>query len=226
MTVGEREVLIVAIDGPSGVGKSTAARLLAGELGVPYLDTGSMYRALGLLALRRGVDPGDEVAATALADGAVLELRSNADGGFGIFLDGDRLGDEIRRPEVSDATSALAVHSGVRRRMVELQRACAATHGGVVEGRDIGSRVFPDTPWKFFLDADPRVRAERRFRELEARDLDVTFEQVYQDLQDRDRRDRERADSPLRADESYQRIDTTDLGADAVVRTMLERIRG
>ena len=160
--------LVVAIDGPSGVGKSTAARLLASRLGVPYLDTGAMYRALGLLVLRRGIDPGDRERVEELAATAPVAMRAGAGSTFRVLLEGEPVGSRIRTPAVSDATCDRGL-SGVRRRMVSLQREFAARAGRVLEGRDIGSRVLPAALFKFFLDAPVAVRVEQRRRELAGR---------------------------------------------------------
>lgn len=221
----EKTLLVVAVDGPSGVGKSTVARMLAQRLGVPYLDTGAMYRALGLKALRREIDPAQREPVEALAEDTDIGLEEEADGSFRVLLDGEPVGDAIRTPEVSAAASAVAEHPGVRRRMVTLQRAAAEHHGGVLEGRDIGTRVFPETPYKFFLDAHPGTRAERRYRQLRDQGKPVDRAEVEQDLEARDRRDRERTDSPLTLDDSYHFVDTTDAPIEQVVAEMLAAVR-
>ncbi|MCB1054898.1 MAG: (d)CMP kinase, partial [Acidobacteria bacterium] len=223
--VNRKALLVVAVDGPSGVGKSTVARRLATALGVPYLDTGAMYRSLALKALRSGIDPGAREACEELAERTDIGLREAEDGSFQVLLDGEPVGDSIRTPEVSSAASAIAEHPGVRRRMVHLQRATAERHGGVLEGRDIGTRVFPETPFKFFLDARPEIRAGRRYRQLRDQGKDVARTEVERDLEARDRRDRERSDSPLTRDDSYCFVDTSDAPADEVVERMLETIR-
>jgi cytidylate kinase len=212
---------VVAIDGPSGAGKSTIARRLAERLGVPYLDTGAMYRALALAALDRGIDPEDREAVEALAEGADIRLAPEGDGSYHVLLDGVPVEARIRTPEVGLASSAVSAHPGVRARMVALQRATAERLGGVLEGRDIGTRVFPDARYKFFLDADPEIRAERRHAQLVDSGRDVPRAEVEADLAERDRRDRSRADSPLTCDESYIRIDATGLGIDQVLEKML-----
>lgn len=218
--------LVVAIDGPSGVGKSTAAKGLARRLGVPNLDTGAMYRALALRVLAAGVDPGDREAALAVVAGAVLELEPTPDGGVELRLDGEPVGERIRTPEVADATSKLSTYPEVRRRLVALQRDFGARHGAVAEGRDIGSVVFPSTPHKFFLDADPRVRAARRHAELLARGVDTGLAGVEADLAQRDARDSGRLESPLVRDDSYMLIDTGGLEPEAVIDLMETAVRG
>jgi cytidylate kinase len=218
--------LIVAIDGPSGVGKSTAARRLAARLGLPFLDTGAMYRALALRVLEREVDPQDREAVVALAGDADVRLGRRQDGSFEVLLDGEPVESRIRTPEVGEATSAISAYPEVRQRMVRLQRAAAGQFGAVLEGRDIGTRVFPDTPHKFFLDACPEVRFERRFEELTAAGRAVTREQVIDEITRRDRRDSTRADSPLTCDDSYTLIDSSGLTIDEVVERMARQVAG
>jgi CMP/dCMP kinase len=214
---------IVAIDGPAGTGKSTAARALAARLGLPYLDTGAMYRALGLLALERGVDPDDRAAAARLAAEADLALRRTPEGTTEVLLAGEAVNARIRRPEVGDPTSRLAVHPEVRARLVELQRDFVRRHGGVLEGRDIGTRVVPETPYKFFLDATPSVRARRRIAELRAGGLAVDDDAVERELAERDARDRSRPESPLQPAVDAVVVDTTELSVEEVV-DRLERM--
>lgn len=219
--------VIVAIDGPSGAGKSTAARLLAGRLGVPYIDTGAMYRAAGLAVREAGI-------ALPIADPASVEriagtLRISlepAAGGARVLLNGRDVTEAIREPEISLYASAVSAFPAVRRRLVAEQRRLAGQSGGVIEGRDIGTVVFPETPHKFFLTASPRVRAERRVRELEERGHPQPFERVHAEMEARDTSDQSRADSPLRHDESYVVIDSSDRDVDAVVAEMEGRVRG
>jgi cytidylate kinase len=219
------EILIVAIDGPSGVGKSTAAKALARRLGVSYLDTGAMYRALALALVDRGVDVGDPDTVARLADEVPVSLAPRPDGIAAVLLDGASVEDRIRNPEVGQASSQVSAVPSVRRRLVALQREFAGRHGGVVEGRDIGTRVFPDTPHKFFLDARPDVRHRRRHEELVARGREVSLDQVAREMDSRDARDRSREDSPLVCDERYQAIDTSDLTSDEVAEAMVAAIR-
>lgn len=217
--------LIVAIDGPSGVGKSTVARRLAGRLGVPYLDTGAMYRALALDLIERGIDPGDRPAAVAAARAADLRVETGDDGVLAVLLDGRPVGDRIRTPEVGEATSRISAYSEVRERMVALQRELGGRLGGVVEGRDIGTTVFPDTPHKFFLVARSEIRHRRRHHQLRAAGREVGFDRVVDEIESRDRRDSARADSPLvRAPDAVE-IDTSELTADQVVERMAALVR-
>lgn len=217
--------LIVAIDGPAGVGKSTVARLLARRLGVPVLDTGAMYRTVALEVLRRGADPDDGAAVEEICAGIELEMRLEDDGEIEVLLAGEPVGQRIRTPEVSQAASRVSIHPRVRERMVDLQRRTAARQGAVLEGRDIGTVVFPHTPYKFFLTARPRVRAERRHRELLAAGKSIGLDEVLADQQARDERDESRATSPLRRDDTYTVVDSSEIGPAEIVEKIAERIR-
>jgi CMP/dCMP kinase len=218
--------LIVAIDGPSGAGKSTVARELAKRLGVPYIDTGAMYRAVGLAARETGVtlpitQPDSVVA---LAEGLAIELVPQP-GGTRVLSNGRDVSEAIRAPEISIYASAVSAIPGVRRRMVAEQRRMARDRGGVMEGRDIGTRVFPDTPLKFFLTAPDSVRAERRFRELAERGTPQRYEEVLAEMRKRDRADETRADSPLRFDDSYVRVETAGMSPAEVVAELERRVQ-
>lgn len=217
--------LIVAIDGPSGVGKSTAARMLAARLGVPYLETGAMYRALGLKALDEGVDPDDPVAVETLLGDLDLDVDFTTGGEIIVLLDGMDVRPRIRGVKVANATSRISVHAPVRRYMVDLQRRWSSRRGAVVEGRDIGTQVFPDTPFKFFFEAAPEVRAARRFEQLrQAGEAISTFSEIERQVLERDARDSSRAESPLCRDESYVAIDTGLASPEEVVDQMLRMI--
>ncbi len=221
---GSPGALIVAIDGPSGVGKSTVARMLAQRLAVPVLDTGATYRAVALKVLESGVDPEDRDAVLRVAEDAEIDLRLSAGGQVEIMLDGRPVGRRIRTAAVSTATSRVSVHPEIRRRLVALQRRAAARFGAVVEGRDIGTVVFPRTPHKFFLEARPEIRAGRRHRDLGAAGEAPSIGSVQRDLEERDARDSGRRSSPLVCDDTYRAIDTSDLTPEEVVGRMVEEI--
>lgn len=217
--------LIVAIDGPSGAGKSTAARALAARLGVPYIDTGAMYRAVGLAARERGLrlPLSDPDAATAVADSVRVELASDPRG-TRVLLDGRDVTEAIREPEVSLYASAVSAIPAVRRRLVSEQQRLGREGGGVLEGRDIGTRVFPDAPYKFFLTAPAEVRARRRAAELALRGTPQAYEGVLAEMEKRDSDDSTRADSPLTLDGRYVLIDTESLTPEGVVAEMERRV--
>jgi CMP/dCMP kinase len=212
--------VVVAIDGPSGAGKSTVARRVAEELGREVLDTGAMYRAVTLAVLEAGVDPTDGGAGAALAERVQIEQRGPV-----TILDGRDVSVEIRSPEVDAAVSTVSAHPGVRRVLVAHQRSWVLTHGGgVVEGRDIGTVVFPDAVVKVFLTASESERARRRRAEADP-DGAVSVETVREDLGRRDRLDSTRAASPLVAAADALRIDTTGRSVDDVVREIVEQVR-
>ncbi len=218
--------MIVAIDGPSGVGKSTVGRKLAERLALAYLDTGAMYRAVGLATRRHGIplpirNPGRVVAIAERVTVSVTGSAANAR----TFLDGEDVSKEIRTPEISLYASAVSAVPGVRRRLAGMQRELAHAFGGVLEGRDIGTKVVPETPHKIFLTARPEVRARRRFLELTAKGTPQPFEKVLAEMEARDRADSTREDSPLTRDGSYAVVDTSDLTVEQVVEAVLELLR-
>jgi len=218
--------LIVAIDGPSGAGKSTAAKALARRLGVPYIDTGAMYRAVGLAARERGIRLPIEDAGSvaAIAESVSIELVPTADGNR-VLLDGRDVSAAIREPEISLYASAVSAIPGVRRALVAQQQRMGRERGGVMEGRDIATRVFPDTPFKFFLTADAAVRAQRRTRELAERGTPQAYADVLRDMEKRDSDDASRSDSPLTLDDRYVLIDSTGRPLEAVVEDIEGRVR-
>jgi cytidylate kinase len=215
--------LIVAIDGPAGVGKSTTSRLVARALGIPHIDTGAMYRAIGLAALRRTIGTRDEPALEQLASSIEIEFVPGETPR--VLLDGEDVTSLIRTPEISMAASDVSAFPGVRRVLVKLQQQLGRKNGGVLEGRDIGTKVFPETPHKFFLTARPDVRAERRVNDLLARGTPADFDTVLAETIVRDQQDSSRADSPLKYDESYTVIDTSDLSIEEVVEAIVGRVR-
>ena len=208
---------VIAIDGPAGSGKSTVAKALAAALGLEYLDTGAMYRAVAFAALRRGVDIDDADAVTRLAQ--EFELRMDPDGS--VRVDGTDATIEIRGPEVTRAVSIVAAIGGVREEMRSRQREWATKRGGgVMEGRDIGTVVFPDAALKVYLDASPDIRAERRSKEV----TDLDYETVAADIAKRDALDQGRTDSPLRTADDAVTIDTSDLTVDEIVAQVMVQL--
>ena len=215
--------LIVAIDGPSGVGKSTTSKLVARALDIPHIDTGAMYRAIGLAAVRRGLDVQDAVAVEELASRTAIDFVPGDPPR--VLLEGEDITGLIRTPEISMAASHVSAISAVRRILVRLQQELGRRSGGVLEGRDIGTKVFPETPHKFFLTARPEVRAQRRYDELIAKGQIAAFDEVLADSLLRDEQDSTRSDSPLVYDESYTVIDTSDLTIDEVVAAIVRAVR-
>ncbi|MGA7758327.1 MAG: (d)CMP kinase [Ilumatobacteraceae bacterium] len=208
--------MIVAIDGPAGAGKSTVGRAVADRLGLQYLDTGAMYRAITFAALRRGLDPTDEDDVAELSAAVDLSVDSGPNGTV-VIVDGVDATIEIRGREVTSAVSAVAANSRVRSELVRRQRRWVSDHaGGVVEGRDIGSVVFPDATLKLYVTASPRVRAERRVAEIGG---DVA--EVEASIIERDRKDSTRTDSPLTEANGSILLDTSGLSIDEVVDRVL-----
>ncbi|HEV8428513.1 MAG TPA: (d)CMP kinase [Pyrinomonadaceae bacterium] len=215
--------MIIAIDGPSGSGKSTLGRLLARALKLLYIDTGSMYRAVALAVIEAKIDPGDNEAVTALANRIEIDLEGDPDS-LKVWLDGRDVTDQIRTESVTAMSSIVSSITGVRRAMVERQRAIGK-RGAVLNGRDIGTVVFPDADFKFFLTAVPEERAERRYKEDQMTSISsATLAETLVDMMERDRRDSTRADSPLKVADDAVVIDSTGKSIDDVLREMMERI--
>lgn len=216
--------IVVAIDGPAGSGKSTTARRAAQELGFLYLDTGAMYRALTAKAIALGIDPADEAAISHLARETNVEVQEQ-DGVSHVLVDGEDLTDALRSPEISRRVSYVARVPEARRLLVAIQRAIAGQRDVVVEGRDIGTVVFPDAPVKIYLDASLDERARRRRLDLERSGEKVAHEELRSDIARRDEIDSDRSDSPLRRAEGAVVIDTTRLTIDQQVAEVIELVR-
>ena len=212
--------LIIAIDGPSGVGKSTLSKLLARELGYVNLDTGAMYRTVALAAQRQGIDPNDYAALALLCDDIIIEFARN-DGEERVLLNGEDVSSAIRSPEVSLLTATVAACPQVREAMVARQRELGAVGGVVLEGRDIGTVVFPDAEVKFFLKASPEVRGQRRFLELQSKGVKAGLAKTIAEVKARDNADMNRSTSPLKQADDAVVVDTTELDIPQVLARML-----
>lgn len=213
-------MLHIAIDGPSGAGKSTIAKALAAQLGCIYLDTGAMYRTVGLMARRAGLDTHDDTALARMLENADIQVKLTEEGQR-MLLDGEDVEGLIRTPEVSMAASDVAVCPSVRRLLVRKQQEIAAVNDVVMDGRDIGTRVLPDAQYKFFLTASPEVRAMRRFDELRDKGQAVTYDSVLEDVKRRDQQDTTRKESPLTMAADATEVSTDDLNADEVVQVIM-----
>ena len=219
------ERLIIAVDGPSGAGKSTLGRMLARELGLLYIDTGAMYRAVAVAVAGAGVSTNDAAAVARVAEGARVTLEGDPDA-LRVELDGRDVSEEIRTEEVGHTASLISAIPEVRRALVSRQRELGERAGGVVlDGRDIGTVVFPRADVKFFLTAAPEERAGRRYEEERRRAPDATYEDTLADINARDRRDSTRADSPLKIADDAVVIDSTELSIEEVFARMLETVR-
>ena len=214
--------MIIAIDGPSGSGKSTLGRMLARELNLLYLDTGSMYRAVALAVLEADVDPHDREAVVALATHLDIDLEGDPDS-LKVLLDGRDVTEQIRTDRVTAMSSVVSTIPGVRRAMVRRQRELGR-RGAVLNGRDIGTVVFPNADIKFFLTAAPQERAERRFKEDSLTRTDVSFADTMAEMVERDRRDSTRADSPLKAADDAIVIDSSCLTIAEVFAEMMKYV--
>ena len=224
-----RERPIVAIDGPAGAGKSTVARRLAEALGFVLVDTGAMYRAVALAATRAGVPWNDGERVGSLARGIVTSRAMAFEGaperGVRVKLEGADISDDIRTPEIAQGASTVSAHPDVRAALLDLQRQAGQTGGVVLEGRDIGTVVFPDAELKFFLTASAEVRARRRHDELVAKGQNVTFDETLADVKERDARDEGRAVAPLRQADGAILVDSTTMSLEETVAMMLAKVR-
>jgi cytidylate kinase len=218
-------VPVVAIDGPSGSGKGTVSKAVAEALGFGFLDSGAIYRVVGLAALRRGVDMDDAAALAALARDVRIRFDFQVEGPGSIVLDGEAVGETIRTEAVASAASRVAAHPEVRAALLELQRTFRQPPGLVADGRDMGTVVFPDAPCKVFLDASAEERARRRHRQLKEMGSDVTFPLLLSEIRERDRRDRDRQTAPLVPAPDATTLDTTHLGIDEVIEKVLDFVQ-
>jgi len=214
--------MIIAIDGPAGSGKSTLGRMLARALNLLYIDTGSMYRAVALAVIDAELDPADKVAVTQLAQSAGIDLEGDPDS-LRVRLAHRDVTERIREDDITAMSSIVSTIPGVRRAMVQRQREMGS-RGAVLNGRDIGTVVFPDADIKFFLDAAAEERAERRFTEDQVANPDLTLAQTLAEINERDRRDSTRADSPLKIADDAIVIDSTGLSIQAGFERMMEHV--
>ena len=203
-------MISVAIDGPSGAGKSTIAKAVAKDLGYLYIDTGALYRSIGLYALRAGADPADREAVEKLLPGISLSLR-HVDGVQRVFLNGEDVSEAIRTPDAAKAASGVSAHPGVRAFLLETQRSLARAQDVLMDGRDIGTVVLPDAAVKIFLTASAEKRAERRFKEYREKGVDTTYETVLRDVEKRDYDDSHREIAPLKKAEDAVLLDTSEM---------------
>ena len=205
----------IAIDGPGGAGKSTIAKILSSELGLEYIDTGAMYRAFALKTIKSGTDIADEKQMDAMLAATDIDFRNGE-----IFLDGENVSGLIRTPEISKAASKVSAIPAIRRKLVAIQRQMGHDKEVIMDGRDIGTNVLTDAPFKIFLSASAEVRAKRRYDELLAKGEEVSYEDVLSDMIERDRADMTRETDPLRKADDAIEIDTSDMTIDEVVDTI------
>ena len=216
----------VAIDGPSGAGKSTLARAAAERLGILYVDTGAIYRTIGLYVQRRGIDPKDTAAVLAALPDIRIGMDHDEDGMQRMLLNGEDVTADIRLPEISMYASAVSAIQGVRDFLMEMQRSLARERSVIMDGRDIGTVVLPDADVKIFLYADVEVRAKRRELELRQRGTPKPYEEVLREMEERDYNDTHRAAAPLRAADDAIMVDTSSMDFDASLALLLDVIRG
>ena len=222
--MSDQQIQIITIDGPAGAGKSTVAKRLAAALNLSYLDTGAMYRALTLKAIRRDIDLEDEDALVRLARQTTIDLENHVSR-VKVFLDEKDVSEAIRTIEVTNKTFYVARAPRVRAIMVEWQRVIGGKKGGVVEGRDVGTVVFPRATNKFYLDADIKERSKRRIEELREKGNDVDADRLSAELRERDHKDKTRSVGPLKKADDAVLIDSTHLSIDEVIEEMLRHIK-
>lgn len=213
----------IAIDGPSGAGKSSVAKAAAKQLGFIYVDTGALYRSIGVNALKHSINPADAEKVTALLSETHLELKY-IDGTQKVFLNGEDVSEEIRLPESSMAASKVSAIPEVRAFLLDLQRNIAAENNVIMDGRDIGTVILPNARYKFFLTASPEVRADRRFKELKEKGLDVNYDDILKDIIERDYNDSHRAVAPLKQADDAVLIDSSNMSFEESVQVIVGRI--
>ena len=213
----------IAIDGPAGAGKSTISKEVAKKLGIIYIDTGAMYRAIGLAAVRSGIDTKDAEGVKSVLDKVDITI-SHSDGTQQIFLNGENVSEEIRLPEISVAASNVAVIPEVRLKLVELQRSLAERCDVIMDGRDIGTVLLPDADVKIFMYASSEARAERRYKELLEKGKDVTYEDVLSDMIERDKNDSSRALAPCVPADDAIMLDNSEMSLEVSIEKVLEII--
>lgn len=216
----------VAVDGPSGAGKSTLAKAAAERLGILYVDTGAIYRTIGLYVQRRGIDPKDTAAVLAALPDIHIAMAHDGDGLQRMLLNGEDVSADIRLPEISMYASAVSAIQGVRDFLMEMQRSLARAHSVIMDGRDIGTVVLPDADVKIFLYADVEVRAKRRELELQQRGTPKPYAEVLREMEERDYNDTHRAAAPLRAADDAIMVDTSSMDFNASLELLLDVIRG
>ena len=216
----------IAIDGPGGAGKSTAAKALAGKFGFAYVDTGAIYRTIGLAVLRAGASPTDEDQVEPVLRSSLVDLDYDETGLQHMLLNGEDVSREIRLPEISSYASKVSAHPAVRAALLELQREQARKRNVVMDGRDIGTVVLPDATLKIFLTATPEVRAQRRFDELKQRGTPQPYEEVFREMQERDLRDTTRAAAPLKPASDAVTVDTSELNFEEVITELSRLVEG
>lgn len=215
----------ITIDGPAGSGKSTMAKKISKDLGIIYLDTGAMYRTVGLKAINNDVNPKDEIGVSRIVKDIDLKIAFEDEQQV-IYLDNENVNDKIRTPEVSLAASNVAVFPKVRIKMVEMQRKIAKAADVVMDGRDIGTYVLKNAKYKFFLTAQVEERAKRRYKELSEKGLTPDLKKIIEDMNYRDKNDSSRAFAPLKQAEDAVLIDTTNFTIEEVIEKMMEYING
>lgn len=222
--MGKKFKKIVAIDGPAGSGKSTVAKLLADKLGTFYLDTGAMYRAVTYRALKHGIDLEDDELLTELVNSLDISVKRDEEGNIEVIVEGEDITEKLRSNEINENISAIAGNKNIREVMVELQREMGRG-GGVIEGRDVGTVIFPDAYKKIYLDAHLEERINRRYKQAKEGGREVNKSKIKEEVIKRDKNDRTRDMGPLRIDPEAKYIDTTDSSVEEVVQKLYELVK-